>query len=108
MLELESVFTESIQKQSEIWMKEMSNHETQYHYTNPPENMLLRLNTCSKFEKVGSYVTRFDRTYLGSELECYQAKNVLHLHRHVVARQRHVPPATCQHVGGFDAEPFSQ
>ena len=30
---------------------------------------------------------------LGSELECYQAKNVLHLHRHVVACQRHVPPA---------------
>ena len=29
---------------------------------------------------------------LGSELECYQAKNVLHLHRHVVACQRHVPP----------------
>ena len=30
---------------------------------------------------------------MGSELECYQAKNVLHLHRHVVARLRHVPPA---------------
>ena len=30
---------------------------------------------------------------MGSELECYPAKNVLHLHRHVVACQRYVPPA---------------
>ena len=40
-----------------------------------------------------SNITYLGLLGLGSELECYQAKNVLHLHRHVVACQRHVPPA---------------